>query len=920
MRLLSARGLESEVDLPFAGLSELCGRELEQIRLLPRPQAQALEGVLSGEGANTGDRLSIGVAILGLLAAIAQEAPLLVLVDDAQWLDRASAETLLFVARRLGKEGIALLVATRPGAVFDTDRPGVSRVFLTGLEETCARSVLENAHGPLAPQVVELLLKRSAGNPLALVELPRVLTRAQRDGSELIPEPLPLGQTLGDALRHRLVGLTTATRHALLLAAASGTEAIGPVLDALAAGGLGSSSLDEAEAAGVLTLRDGRFEFRHPLLRAAVYSDASPAERRSAHALLARVTAGEASVWHRARATVGEDEAVAAELEEVGLDARARDAPAAATAALERAARLSVSREGRVRRLIGAASDAHAAGMLAAGMGLLDEALKLAAQPEERAAAQQVRGRILVMQGRTEAAHRLLVAEAEEIRELDPERAAGMLAEACLDCLLKLDVPRARAIADQAAAAAVRASPGAQAFAAVMQAGALVLAGERAQANALLDRWLPVLRHAEVSRTSEILSLAAQLLFWLERHDLAAEVLEALTTSAREASAPSRLVLPLSCQADLDLRRGRWSIAEARAEEAGSLGAEVSTSVFTAYPLETLARLAAGRGDEQHCREAASAATGLIEAHDNELGRLYVRSALGLLELGLGRIDAALGHLEPAASLAERRGLAEPNAVHWHADLVESYIRNGEQDAAHDALLALERQGEHTRGRWALGTAARCRGLLAPDHEFDACFATALEHLHSLNARFELARTHLCHGEQLRRAGRRRDARRPLRLAVDAFSELDAAPWTSRAQAELRATGGVNAGARRDRTHRDELTAHEVKSRPWWPAGRPTGKPRRRSSSRPRRSSSTSRRSIASSGSPSAPSSRSWPPSAAGWSAERRKPSRGSVSMSRSRPVPCYNRPSAGGRSAHLLGGHCALVAGYTYAVALHVG
>lgn len=164
MRLLSARGLESEVDLPFAGLSELCARELDQIRLLPRPQAQALEGVLSGEGANTGDRLSLGVAILGLLAAIAQEAPVLVLVDDAQWLDRASAETLLFVARRLGKEGIALLVATRPAAVFDTDRPGVPRVPLTGLDETSARSLLENAHGPLAPQAVELLRVTARGS------------------------------------------------------------------------------------------------------------------------------------------------------------------------------------------------------------------------------------------------------------------------------------------------------------------------------------------------------------------------------------------------------------------------------------------------------------------------------------------------------------------------------------------------------------------------------------------------------------------------------------------------------------------------------------------------------------------------------------------------------------------------------------
>jgi hypothetical protein len=204
---------------------------------------------------------------------------------------------------------------------------------------------------------VEFLVDRSEGNPLALVELPLALSQAQLAGNEPIEEPLAVGRTLRRALGHRLVGLSSEVQHGLLLAAASGSEEVQTVLHALAAAGLDVSVLDAAEAAGVLAVADERFEFRHPLLRAAVYSEASGPERRSAHAVLARVTDGEARAWHRARAVVGEDEAVAAELEEVGLDARGRGAPAAAAAALERAARLSVSREGRVRRLIGAASD-----------------------------------------------------------------------------------------------------------------------------------------------------------------------------------------------------------------------------------------------------------------------------------------------------------------------------------------------------------------------------------------------------------------------------------------------------------------------------------------------------------------------------------------------------------------------------------
>jgi DNA-binding CsgD family transcriptional regulator len=250
-------------------------------------------------------------------------------------------------------------------------------------------------------------------------------------------------------------------------------------------------------------------------------------------------------------------------------------------------------------------------------------------------------------------------------------------------------------------------------------------------------------------------------------------------------------------------------VATAQLEEAANLGDEVSLSVFAAYAPECLARLAAAQGDEPRCREQAARALRLIEAHHNELGRLYVLSALGLLELGLGRIGTAIVTLEQTRTLADTHDVTEPNVVHWHADLVEAYVRAGRSEDALDALDSLERRAHGTGGRWALGTSARCRGLLAPDADADACFAESLAHLEALGASFEIARTHLCRGERLRRSGRRTDARSSLRLAIDGFEELGATPWNGRAQAELRATGATPR-RRSAPEERDRLTPHEL--------------------------------------------------------------------------------------------------------------
>jgi ATP/maltotriose-dependent transcriptional regulator MalT len=810
MRVLRVYGVESEVDVPFAGLSELCAGETSRICELPTPQARALEAALARRDAPPGDRFAIGVAILSLLAAIAEHGPVLVIVDDAQWVDAASADALLFAARRLRSEGVAMLVATRPGTRFDSESAGLPRIALRGLDVAAARALLAAAHGNLPVDVAQRLAERTGGNPLALREVPLILSAAQLAGAEPIDEPLPLGATLGRALLHRLSGLPFDVRRAVLVAAASGADRLQTVVDALAVLDLDRSVLDAAEHAGVLAIAGERFEFRHPLLRSAVYHGAAGPARREAHAALGRVTSEEARAWHLAHATVGEDEAVAATMERAGLEARRRGGPTAAAAALERAARLSPPGEGRVRRLIEAARDAHIAGRAATALRLLDDALSNPRDAVQRADIQHLRGRILTLQGQTDVAYRLLVDEAQPIRELYPDRAAAMLVDACIDCVLSADVPRAVATARDACAVAASGDAAVEAFAGVMLAGALVLSGDRAEAGALLDGFLPLLRHADpLTEAGELVALAAQCYFWLERHDIACELLDPLTASARRRSAPAALLMPLCCRAELDLRTGRWALAAAQFEEAVSLGDEMGQSVFAAYAPECLARLAAAAGDEQRCRDYAAEAMRLIDRHGNQLGRLYVHSALGLLELGLGRIDSAIRELELARALAERHRLAEPNIAHWQADLVEAYVHAGDATAARAVLTTLERQAERTGGRWALGTAARCRGLLADNEGFDGCFATAVEHLDAVTATFEVARTHLCHGERLRRAGKRTAARRALQLALETFDRLGAAPWSARARRELRATGATPRRRRAD-DDPDRLTSHEL--------------------------------------------------------------------------------------------------------------
>ena len=808
--LLSARGIESEVAVPFAGLSELLSGEMDRLERLPGPQAAALRGALAlSEGAPV-DRFTVGAAVLTLLASAAERGPVLAMVDDAQWIDTPSAEALVFAGRRLRTEGVALLFATRGDGRVDVSRNGMPELRVGGLDPGAAWSLLATASArPIAPGVAAEIIQRTGGNPLALLEAPTLLSEAQLSGAEPLEQPLPAGTILERAFLARISALSESARRALLLAAASDSEDVQPVVDALAGLGIEARVLDAAERSGAVALASDQIVFSHPLLRSAVYHGASGPDRRAAHLALAGAVVGERRAWHLAAATIGCDETVAEALESAGEEAHRRGAPGAAARALERAARLTPDGESRARRLVSGAHDAYLAGRPRDGMEMLDRALTSTRDAARRAELQHLRGRILVMQGQGELGYELLVAEAERVRELDPARAVQMLAEAALDCLTSGRIAKGAATARAGCAVAERVGPGAETAVVAMLATGLILGGDGPAARPLLRTILPVLSQLDpLSAAGFLVVAAAHCFIWLEEHATAEELLDRLIGAARAASAPGALPWALVMRSELSFRTGRWTDARADAAEAGELADELGQAPVMIYALDCLARIEAARGERASCRSHGERALAIVEATGLRPGRTYVQATLGFLELGLGRVEEAIRQLEPVGAMAEEHGLREPGVIPWAADLIEAYVRAGQVASAANVLRTYEGRARRVERTSALAAAARCRGLLASDSAFASNFETALTLHAMLPDPFERARTKMCYGERLRRAGRRKEARAKLRSAIDSFDRLDAKPWADRARAELAATG--ERLRPRERSATEELTPQEL--------------------------------------------------------------------------------------------------------------
>lgn len=809
--VLESRGLEGEAELAFAGLADLLHPLLGFLDAIPGPQADALAGALALRPPVAGDRFAVAAGTLSLLAVAAEACPVLAIVDDAHWLDAASAETIRFAAHRLRAEAVALLVGTRTGEarVFDSGR--LPELALDGLEEGDATDLLQHhGNGAVAASVVRRLVDYGGGNPLALAEAAGSLSDAQLRGSEPLPEPMPAGRGVEAAFRHRLDALGWRARSALVVAAAGG-ENLDAVIRSLPTLGLAAADLVPAEGAELIRLHDDRLAWRHPLLRSVAYATATEAAKRDAHRALAGALAESAPAeraWHLAAATVGIDETVATLLEETAHEARLRRGHAAAGGAYERAAQLTPDGEQRARRLLEAGYDYHLAGWTERARALLDAAGRGVADPLLRADIAGRRGIVEMWGGDAREARRILAAAAEQIEEADPRRAASLLVGAGIAAQMSGDVGETLAIARAAETLVTHIDDELAQATGNLLASTLVLAGETHQAEKVLARVLPAALAVEASRHDpNAAATIGHCLVWVERHDEARRIFESQLEAARSAGSLGVVPFLAACLSELDYRVGNWGAANAGAVESVRLAEATNQLNLLSFSLVTLARLQAARG-EAACRTNVERALELASHLGVRSITVYGASALGLLELGVGRIDDAIARMSRLSALVRELGLQEPGVVQWRPDLIEAYVLAGRDAEARAELRTLEDEATSTGRVWAVAAAARCRGMLAAGSDVTA-FAEALTLFEKLASPFERARTELRLGERLRRLRRPAEAREPLRTALSTFDVLGAEPWVEHAEAELAAAG--DRARRRSPTASGRLTPQEIR-------------------------------------------------------------------------------------------------------------
>jgi DNA-binding CsgD family transcriptional regulator len=796
-RVARAAGVDSEMELAFAGLHQLCGPMLDRLDRLPAPQRGALDtvfGLSSGRGA---DPFLVGLATLSLFSEMAAEQPLVCVVDDAQWLDRASLDTLAFVARRLYAESVALIMATRaPGSELS----GLPELVVEGLRDEDARALLDSVVGrALDERVRDRILAETAGNPLALLELPRGLTSAELAGGFALPTS-PLSGRIEASFRQRIASLPADTRRLVLTAAAEPTGDAALLWRACAGLGIAADAAAPAEAAELFRL-GARVEFFHPLVRSAVYGGATAQERRAVHGALADATDPEHDpdrrAWHRAQAAWGANEDVAAQLERSASRAHARGGLAAAAAFLERATALTADPARRTERALAAAQAEHDAGaadaaarlLAIAGLGPLDE-LQLAR-------ADRLRARLAFAQRRGADAPPLLMLAARRLEPLDPALARETYTEALGAAL----TTGQREWLEAAMQAVVAAPPPPRAVELVLTGQALAVIDSPAAAMPMLRRALDAFRSEMLTGEDQLRGLAYASLVALNLWD--DESWHVLSTRhvalARESGALTVLPAALEMHAAYLITAGDFAGAQLELDEADAIAAATRSA-----PLTDAALLLLGwRGDEAAARARFEAAIADAAERGEETTITLAEYAAAVLYNGLGRHDVAL-------AAARRSSEHHPGGVYAKAliELVEAAARDRD---AESAAIALERLREATGASgtdWGLGVEARSSALLRQGPAAEECYREAIERLGRTRVRGELARAHLLYGEWLRRSRRRLDARTHLRTAHELFTAMGAAAFADRAARELLATGET--ARKRTVGTADELTAQEA--------------------------------------------------------------------------------------------------------------
>jgi DNA-binding CsgD family transcriptional regulator len=807
MRVLRARGVESEAEVPFAGLAELLRPALPALDRIPAPQGEALAGALALGPATAQDRFAIGAATLSLLSAYAEDAPLALFVDDAHWLDGSSAEAVRFAARRLVADPIALVLAVREGEPSLLDGSDLRTLHMGGLDRTAAETLMERADVP--DDVVERLYSATGGNPLALLELAPEASRLAALPGEV---PIPISSSIATAFGRRFGALPEPTRRILLVAAAG--DAGDPAVLARAAQSLclDVADLAAAEDAGLVTLDRGQVEFRHPLARSAVYADAPAQERREAHGALADALPDrdvDRRAWHLAAASVGPDERAATALQRAGVRACERSAYAVAAAAFERGARLAPADHQRGELLYSAADAAWLGGDAERTLRLLDDARVYSSDPVLAARVDQLRGHVAMRRGPLVDGCRLVATAAEEIAGVDPELAVVMLAEVVQGWHSTGDTRAMAAAAERAVALAERQDSRRASFFAAMSHAMALVAGGRGDAGAVEARRAVEILEAsdELRDDPRLLAWAAFGPIWLREAEAGRSLIDRAFERARSASAVGALPMLLFYLGRDQATSDQWQAADASFDEGIRLARETGQRAELAGILAGLACLDARRGREAQCRAHAAEAAALCD----ELGIGYFAGwaiqALGDLELGLGRPAQAEQHYGELAEVLRSRENADVD-ISPAPELVEAYLRLGRPDDARtlasDFAAAAEAKGQP----WAMARALRCLGLAGDNGDAPELFEEALR----LHARtpdlFEAGRTRLAYGATLRRSRRRIRAREELRAALEIFLQLGSQSWADQATAELAATGET--ARRRDASTLDDLTPQEL--------------------------------------------------------------------------------------------------------------
>ncbi|MEV0585147.1 AAA family ATPase [Nonomuraea sp. NPDC050310] len=788
MRVLRTTGVESESDLTFAVLHQLVWPVSPLLDALPAPQRQAVQAAL-GQADGGGDRFLLGAGVLSLLVEAAAPDGLLCVVDDFQWADRASADALLFAARRLSTERIALLLAVRED-LPQRNRPPTQHghpaapvtVEVRGLPEPAAAELLEARHGALAASVKRELIELTGGNPLALDELAARLTPGQLAGRHPLPDPLPGGARLfGDQVaalsaEARRVALVAALETDLTVVLRATAHLAGPGT----AAPTGRSETDERglaelEAGGLVEVADGGVRFRHPLVRAAVLEGTAPAEVRRARGVLAELTTGERRAWHLAGSALGQSEPVAAALAEAAGRARERGGYGAAATALARAAELTPDPRTRAVRLKDAAVTAWLGGRPGQAESLLAEARERAGgDPALTMEIAQLRGRFELNSGNAAEAVRILAAGDTLDMLADAMEAASYVG----DTASMIELGR-------------RAAAHPEGFLRDAVAGVgLTLAGETAGPG-LLRRALAGVDELEDAAGHLWATAAASA---LGEADLATELAGRAGQVARVSGMTGQLPVVLEFVATADRLAGRLARSQAVSEEGLALAREAGYTNTVAAHLANLAVLAALRGEEEACERLAREALAIALPHRVGLRVGVAAYARAMLDLCLGRYAAAYDRFQAIAA-------AGPGAGHWSVawrttpDRIEAAVGAGDEAGARAALEAYERSSAHAATAESRALLARCRALTGTGHAEgpsepqvagESGFREALR-LHTNP--FEAARTALLLGERLRRAQRPGEARAHLRQAWETFEQAGALPWARRAQEELRAAG-----------------------------------------------------------------------------------------------------------------------------------